>query len=90
MARLRLKVLVPEEDPEVPTVTNVYINADWYEREAWDMMGILPDIPTCAACSCPPIGKRIRIAKIIRSATKKCSSHLTGARLTRRNRTAKE
>ena len=40
MARLRLKVLVPEEDPEVPTVTNIYINADWYEREAWDMMGI--------------------------------------------------
>jgi len=40
MARVRLKVLVPEEDPEVPTVTNVYINADWYEREAWDMMGI--------------------------------------------------
>ena len=38
--RLRLKVRVDEEDPVVPTVTNVWRAASWHEREAWDMMGI--------------------------------------------------
>ena len=38
--RIRLKVLVDEEDPVVPTVTGVWKGANWHEREAWDMMGI--------------------------------------------------
>ena len=38
--RLRLKVLVDEEDAVVPTVTGVWKGANWHEREAWDMMGI--------------------------------------------------
>ena len=38
--RLRLKVRVDEEDPRVPTVTDVWRCANWHEREAWDMMGI--------------------------------------------------
>ena len=38
--RLRLKVRVDEDDPTVPTVTGVWPNAAWHEREAWDMMGI--------------------------------------------------
>jgi NADH-quinone oxidoreductase subunit C len=38
--RVRLKVRTDEETP-VPTVTAVYPNADWYEREAFDMYGIL-------------------------------------------------
>jgi NADH-quinone oxidoreductase subunit C len=38
--RLRLKVRVDEDDPTVPTVTGVWPNATWHEREAWDMMGI--------------------------------------------------
>lgn len=38
--RLRIKVRVEEDDPVAPTVTDVYKAANWYEREAWDMMGI--------------------------------------------------
>ncbi|HEX9953558.1 MAG TPA: NADH-quinone oxidoreductase subunit C [Rubricoccaceae bacterium] len=38
--RLRLKVRVDEDDPLVPSVTGVWPNAAWHEREAWDMMGI--------------------------------------------------
>jgi NADH-quinone oxidoreductase subunit C len=38
--RLRLKVFVPEEAPEVPTVTSVWPGANWLEREIFDMMGI--------------------------------------------------
>ncbi len=39
-ARLRLKVYLPGEAPEVASVTGVWANADWHEREAWDMLGI--------------------------------------------------
>jgi NADH-quinone oxidoreductase subunit C len=38
--RLRLKVFVPEEEPEVATVTSVWPGANWLEREIFDMMGI--------------------------------------------------
>ena len=37
--RVRLKVLAGEE-PEVPSVVEVWEGANWPEREAWDMFGI--------------------------------------------------
>ncbi len=37
---LRLKVLVNEEDPTVPTLTGVWPGANWHERETFDMFGI--------------------------------------------------
>jgi len=40
--RLRLKVYATNDDfPVVPTVINVWAVADWYEREAFDLFGIL-------------------------------------------------
>ncbi len=41
--RLRLKVFVPGEPPRVPTVTGIWPAANWYEREAFDLFGILFD-----------------------------------------------
>jgi NADH-quinone oxidoreductase subunit C len=38
--RLRLKVLVSEDQPNVPTVTGVWKTANWHERETYDMMGV--------------------------------------------------
>ena len=38
--RLRVTVYLFEDDPTVPTVTGVFPNANWLEREAYDMMGI--------------------------------------------------
>ncbi len=38
--RLRLKFPVPEDDPVVPSVTDVWVGADWFERETYDMFGI--------------------------------------------------
>ncbi|MAS35932.1 MAG: NADH-quinone oxidoreductase subunit C [Anaerolineaceae bacterium] len=38
--RLRVKVFVPEEAPEVETVTGIWPGANWLEREIFDMMGI--------------------------------------------------
>ena len=40
--RVRIKVRTDAETP-VPSVTGIYSSAGWYEREAWDMYGILFD-----------------------------------------------
>jgi len=37
---LMLKVALSERDLEVPSVAGLYPNANWYEREVWDMFGI--------------------------------------------------
>ncbi len=41
-ARVRIKVETDEDTP-VPSVTSVFANADWYEREAFDMFGVFFD-----------------------------------------------
>jgi len=38
--RLRLKVLVSEDDPVVSTVTSLWRTADWHERETYDLLGV--------------------------------------------------
>ncbi len=40
---VRLEVAVPASAPTVPSVTSVYPTADWQEREAYDMFGVLFD-----------------------------------------------
>jgi len=37
---LRIKVALVGELPSIPSITDVWPSADWYEREAWDMFGI--------------------------------------------------
>jgi NADH-quinone oxidoreductase subunit C/D len=37
---VRIKVALQEGDLSVPTVTGIWPNASWYEREVWDMFGI--------------------------------------------------
>jgi NADH-quinone oxidoreductase subunit C len=37
--RIRIKVATDEENP-VPSITGVYSAAGWFEREAWDLLGI--------------------------------------------------
>lgn len=38
--RLRLKVLLSEDEPNVPTVTTLWQTANWHERETYDLVGI--------------------------------------------------
>jgi len=38
--RLRLKTYAMEEDPVVPSVIDLWVGADWLEREIADMMGV--------------------------------------------------
>jgi NADH:ubiquinone oxidoreductase subunit C len=40
--RLRLQVWADEGEP-VPSVVTIWPSADWFEREAWDLMGIAID-----------------------------------------------
>ena len=40
--RARLRVFAPEDDfPVVDTLCGVWVNANWYEREAFDLYGIM-------------------------------------------------
>ena len=40
--RLRVRTFAPEDDlPIVPSVTGIWPSADWYEREAFDLFGIV-------------------------------------------------
>lgn len=38
--RIRVKVYVDEDEPAVPSIVNIWPNANWPEREITDMMGI--------------------------------------------------
>ncbi len=40
LQRLRLRALVPEEDPFIASVVELYPVANWLEREVYDMFGI--------------------------------------------------
>ena len=40
--RVRVRVFAPDDElPVIPTVTNIWASADWYEREAFDLLGIV-------------------------------------------------
>lgn len=39
--RIRIKVPVSSNEPRIPTMTNIWKTADWHEREAYDMFGII-------------------------------------------------
>ncbi len=39
--RIRIKVLVSEENCVVPTLSDLYAIANWQERETWDQYGIV-------------------------------------------------
>ena len=41
--RLRLKVLLIEDDVHVPSVTGVWRTANWHERETYDLFGVVFD-----------------------------------------------
>lgn len=42
--RLRVKVFCPDDDfPVIPSVTQIWNGANWYEREAFDLFGIVFD-----------------------------------------------
>lgn len=38
--RLALKVDVPRDNPTLPTVSHLWENADWNEREVYDLFGV--------------------------------------------------
>jgi len=41
--RLRLKVLLTDDDPKVKSVVSVWKTANWHERETYDLVGIVFD-----------------------------------------------
>lgn len=41
--KLTLKTVVQADDPHIPTLEKVWRIADWHEREAYDLIGIIYD-----------------------------------------------
>jgi NADH-quinone oxidoreductase subunit C len=39
--KLVLKVIVPKSEAKVPTVSDLWAAADWHEREAYDLIGVV-------------------------------------------------
>ena len=39
--RIRLKIYAKDEPPTVPSIIKIWSSADWYEREAFDLYGIV-------------------------------------------------
>lgn len=39
--RIRIKALIPENDPSIDSVVPIWKGANWHEREACDMFGII-------------------------------------------------
>lgn len=39
--RIRLQVFLEHHDPKVPTVVDIWPSANWFEREAFDLFGII-------------------------------------------------
>jgi len=42
-AHLRLKVPLDEQELSLPSISGLWANANWYEREVWDMFGVTFD-----------------------------------------------
>ncbi len=52
---VRVKVALREGDARLPSVADIWPAADWYEREVWDMFGIVFDgHPRLRRILCPP------------------------------------
>ena len=41
--RVRVEVSVPDADPRIPSIVELYPSNDWHERETWDFFGIVFD-----------------------------------------------
>ena len=52
---VRVKVALDEADAKLPTITKLWANANWYEREVWDLFGVdFEGHPNLARILLPP------------------------------------
>lgn len=42
-SEVRIKVPLQGDEPHIPSIVDIWPSANWYEREAWDMFGIVFD-----------------------------------------------
>ena len=55
---IRFKVALTETQLQAPSITHLFKNANWYEREAWDLFGItFSDHPLLTRILLPPTFK---------------------------------
>ena len=55
---IRFKVALSETQLQTPSITQLFKNANWYEREAWDLFGVIfNDHPLLTRILTPPTFK---------------------------------
>lgn len=71
--KLTLKVIMPQDNASLPSVEQIWKTADWHEREAYDMFGILFEgHPDLRRILCPddweghPLRKDYKVQEIYR------------------------
>jgi len=63
--RIRLKVILAEDDIHVQTVSDIWRTANWHERETYDLfVWCLMIIPICDGYFCLTIGRVMRCERI--------------------------
>jgi NADH-quinone oxidoreductase subunit C len=40
-SNVRVKVRLPRDNPRIPTISDLYAGANWQEREAWELFGVV-------------------------------------------------
>jgi len=71
---VRLKTAVPESDAKLPTLVQVYRGANWFEREAWDLYGVVFEgHPNLSCCSRTTTSWATRCGRTIRPQSATCS-----------------
>ena len=87
---LGLRVPLEGNTPSIPTIEGIYNNANWFERELWDMFGIhVEGHSDLRRIVYRTIGKVTHCVRIIHWATKRFNSHSILMKLTFANRTPK-
>jgi len=71
--KLAVKVFCDKDDPRIPSVAEIWLTADWHEREAYDMYGIVFEgHPDLRRILCPedwegyPLRKDYKVQEVYR------------------------
>ena len=90
-SQIVLKVDLPRDNPKIPTLEGVWKVANWFEREVFDLFGVIFEGHSDLAhgSCCPKIGSDIRCVRTM-SSRKSTTASVPSARHWSKNYCARE